>query len=1397
MTAWAALEDAAYCRIPIGRRSGAEANGDVGVFVGVTTNDYPLLGLTAVAGRQSDVPRAFPWSIANRVSFFLNFNGPSMPVDTGCSSSLVAIHLACESLKRGECSMAIAGGVNAYLHPNKYLQMNSMRMLSSSGRCHPFGAGGDGFVPGEGVGAVVLRPLRDAQKNNDHIYAVIKATAMNHGGRSSGYTQPNPGAQAKVILSALKNANLHPRTISYIEAHGTGTALGDPIEIEGISKALGADSVGRQWCAIGSVKSNIGHLEAAAGIAGLMKVMMQMKHKELVPSIHASVTNPNINFVDSPVYLQQDLAPWKVPQAEEDGTRAKYPRRAGVSSFGAGGVNAHVILEEYESPVRTYRCCAGGEASEESQVAVLSARNEERLRVYAATMVRFLEREGTGRRGCEPREAGSLEGILKGIVGLVAQMLNTIDAEVRADVPLQEYGVDPVSARRLALQIGEKFDVDLCPDGVLQSRSIEWLARQVHEKEAQRSAGARLSDVAYTLQIGREPMEERLAAVVNSVDELIHVLREFCRGTQSVQNLFLGSSKQGGRAVGLLADQDGDQYIETLLTKRKLAKLADLWVHGVPIDWPRLYATAERPPQRISLPTYPFAEQACWLNFRGTGREDRREESMQMPQEARKGDQSESTEVPDPLAAPKEADGRVDLLRMQFKRLLGEVLYTDGRTIDERKPFAELGLDSVLGVELINRVNREFHLSLKATSLYDHSTVRDFAQYLNSQVAELDGAGVGASPRSDAETTARADASRPRLGLTRPGTSSVHRVPDSGIAVIGMSGRFPGADDVWELWDNLRTGRCAVGEVPAERWDTRKYYHPEPGTPNKTYCKWGGFLKNIDAFDPLFFGISPAEAVLLEPQQRLFLQEAWRAIEDAGYSGESLSGARCGVCAGVMSYNEYNPAYMFNATSILAARIAYFLNLKGPSYSVDTGCSSSLLAVHLACQHLISDECDMMLAGGVTLYLSEKQYVEMSRSRMLSPRGRCSAFDDGADGFVPAEGVGVVVLKPLRKALQDGDHIYGVIRASGSNQDGRTNGITAPSAESQKQLELGVYKKCGINPRSIDYVEAHGTGTHLGDPIELQGLTEAFREYTRDERFCFIGSIKNNLGHTGAAAGIVSLMKVLLAMKYRQLPPLLHFTRANRHIGLDESPFVVNTSLSEWVANGDHPRRAAVSSFGYSGTNVHLVIDEAPVKEADCVSVGKRPYAVVLSAAGPETLQRKISQLATWLECEGAEHPIKDVAYTLATGRTHFPERWAAVVESAAELAHSLRTSRVGGAREHPNGASADADSKAALSARRYLKGETPNWGELFDGEQCHRVPMPTYPFLQNRYWFSSDKAERATQASDQTLSEEQLKRAAAAFLTEVLSKHETPKENSVVFKPQKVLRGNNAATRR
>jgi polyketide synthase PksN len=547
MYVWKAIEDAGYSAESL---SGT----DTALFVGMANNGYSERVLRAV---ESYSYTSLLTSVGpNRMSYFLNLHGPSEPIETASSSSLVAIHRGVNAIENGQCAMAIVGGVNTLVSPEAHISFSKAGILCEDGRCKPFSAEANGYVRGEGVGMLVLKKLSDAEQAGDHIYGVIRATAENHGGRSSSLTAPNPRAQADLLIAAYRKAGIDPRTVGYIEAHGTGTPLGDPIEINALKTAFrelvgvapgadlvpGADSCGEKstsqaWCGIGSLKSNIGHLELASGVTGVIKVLLQLQHKKLVKTLHCEQINPYIQLESSPFYIVQENREW---EAQRDRMGNALPRRAGVSSFGFGGVNAHVVLEEYVPksratlPESLTQLPSSGQTSGWGQapplLIVLSARNEERLQEQ------------------------------------VRQLLAWVQGE-------SQMGATPIPT----------------------------------------APGQKLQDLAYTLQVGREAMEERLALQVSSLADLEEKLaRYFCDLAQEGGDWYRGQVKQYKEMVALLSvDEELQEVTGKWLQRGKYEKLLQWWVKGGTIDWRLLYG--EHLPRRISLPTYPFARERYWV----------------------------------------------------------------------------------------------------------------------------------------------------------------------------------------------------------------------------------------------------------------------------------------------------------------------------------------------------------------------------------------------------------------------------------------------------------------------------------------------------------------------------------------------------------------------------------------------------------------------------------------------------------------------------------------------------------------------------------------------------------------------------------------------------------------
>ncbi|MCY9078407.1 SDR family NAD(P)-dependent oxidoreductase [Bacillus inaquosorum] len=1670
-TVWNTIEDAGYTKSDLAQKK-------VGVFAGVTYGSYQFFGVEeSMNGNELAVGSPFS-AIANRVSYYFNFTGPSMAVDTMCSSSLNAIHLACESILRGESSIAVAGGVNLTLHPNKYTLLKQSRFFASDGRCRTFGAGGDGYVPGEGVGSVLLKPVADAINDGDHIYAVIKATAVNHGGKTNGFTVPNPNAQSELIGAALKKADIDPRTISYIEAHGTGTSLGDPIEITGLTKAFRQYTDQTQYCSIGSVKSNIGHLEAAAGIAGLTKVLIQMKLKKLFPSIHAETLNPNIDFEASPFYVQRSLQDWEKPNLKESGKEVSVPRRAGISSFGAGGTNVHVILEEYEEANKSAE-----QFEKEPHVVLLSAKNNERLLEYADKMKEYIKNslKPTMRSG-QPDMVEKVNEILK---PFVSKLIHVNPKEIDPIENLAEFGFGPVELSSITGFINETFQIELSMHHLTDFRSIqsitEYLLKEytgqvsrLFPKEGygeEQTDEIVLRDLAYTTQVGREAMESRLAIVGSTLKEIQDKLNDVCLEVQRIPGVYLNQHalQQVEQMKALIEGKAGEQFVKSVIEYGEMEKLAQLWAWGADIDWKIVQKYSQQTGKRISIPTYPFAKESYWVpglieknsevkasapkihlqkkwrefniaknsekpvlgltialvhhdteliarsvcseieeknliiirhnssfirqsdylyecsfldekqaytavneilmsrkqqienlfdfsdisnlndsqnlipygkiviiqelikrskkesplsvlqltnglqifktekprmrgaelagllkavsseytyvngktidtdsvqnpyelkqmieneqenhagevevcyrhgiryipffeedrvqpsesfSFRldktivitggtgGIGREiidelvkrgvtklvltgtrplplrsewaglledasidqkiiDNIKLFMNLEErgisyqyysgsltdkeklrsfflEARKdlGDicgvihcagqhsngnpafihkgiedfktvygpkivglqnlhqifeddpldffilfSSIAAQVPqlskgmsdyasanaymdyfaayhfqmgksyftsinwpswkevgmgrvtspsyndlglgslstqegmatlrnalskktaammpivknsavfkaDTLLKVYKSDlsavssskaevsdisnNRTDALVGELSGIFAEELSIPVEKLDPFVAFQEYGVDSILLVSIIHRIEAIIQKNLDPTILFEHNTIHKLAEYVKGTGFQLK------------EQTAQLDSFSVHNVFEKVPESRKHmekheklQTSSAKIAVIGIGCKFPGAANKEEFWRNLKKGRKHIKEVPESRWSIEKYYSPVKKK-GKSISKWGGFIDGIGSFDPVFFRMHEETAVQTDPLIRHFLETSVQAVRDAGYEETELSGKKIGVFVGsrmggyghkLREENTHNIVGL--SQNFIAAHVSHFFNFHGPSIVSDTACSSSLVSIHLACQSLIEGDSEMAIAGGADLLLDEVPYLMLSEGGALSPDGQCFTFDERANGFVPGEGFGAVLLKPLEKAKSDGDQIYGIIDASAINNDGATMGITTPNPKLQEQVIQDAFEKAKIEPDSVSYIETHGTGTMIGDPIELQALTKVFQKNTRRTQYCGVGSVKTNVGHLLSAAGAASFIKVILSLWHKKIPPTLNCETPNPRFEFGQSPFYPNTRLKEWK---EEKRRAGISAFGFGGTNAHILV---------------------------------------------------------------------------------------------------------------------------------------------------------------------------------------------------------------
>ncbi|MEV8129124.1 SDR family NAD(P)-dependent oxidoreductase [Streptomyces sp. NPDC085944] len=1594
---WSAIEHAGYDpRSLTGSRTG--------VFAGVTLHDW-----LDVLRRHGEQPAAHTVSgnvhsiVPNRVSHLLDLHGPSEALDTACSSSLAALHRAVGALRAGECDLALAGGVNVLLSTDVYDSLARAGMLSPTGRCHAFGDAADGFVRGEGVGAVVLKPLSRARTDGDTVHAVILGTAVGHGGRGHSLTAPNPSAQADVVAQAVRAAGVPAGSISFIETHGTGTALGDPIEAGGLKEAfalLGESDAGPGTCALGAVKSAIGHLESAAGIASLVKVVLAMRHRTLPPNLHGDPPNRHLDLSTGPFRLLEAAEPWK-PSAGTDGSAP--PLRAGVSSFGFGGSNAHVVLEEapMTSAASVEPCAA--------QAVLLSARDARALREQARRLRATLARTDgaeppalsdlaytlqTGRPHLDSRLALVAESVEElrdrldrfldtgdgpgvwtsrtgsGVAVTAVPDPTSADAQalaaawaagVRIDwhathagprrrVPLPTYPFDhsvrhgptaspatitgtgtstgtstgtgtgsgparhpvligrrwvplqntprPSGRRRTCLLVVRGHEClgligGLEPGAlgidwiVLRERSrLPRLLPQEREYEldfddyadGEKAAAALLGrhpqidvvlDLADAGAPGRGASEEETglgreagrvallqALIRRAKDSDLHVVH-VTRGLASHRNPLsgvtgarlaalvrtLGSEYSAVRATTLDLDWDtaladalplavreadtaGEEpevclrggvryaprlaeldvevdtgrrsspprgtfggfavdpdrvYVITggtgglgaalarelfacgarrfaLLGRRSLPPV-DTWaaggfgpdapngmrdvlhlrdrgarieLYGGPLtdrtgvaaflegvratlgpvagvvhcagsvdqrnpvfirktwedivrtwepkgeglvvldrllaadepDFVVLYSSlsgtlpflatgladygsanayldafASRASRRASRTRYLSIAWGGWAEIgmgevrspryteqgftsltpaEGIGLLDaalRHEAGPTVIALARAGDTATDSAPPRPPAQSGAGQGTDELppdLLTLVVDAVGDLIAREVLVPRERVTpdtgFTELGVDSILLAGVVTKLEALAGGPVSPSAVLEYPSagelgvhlVREYPSGVRAWAAEQ----APSEDTPDSSRTCGRDVAVPEkpAGLRTAETVAAQPVPSippayGPLAVIGMAGRFPGAPTTEAYWELLCSGRDAITEVPAARWDTSQLYEAQT-TPGRSTSKWGGFIDGIEEFDPGFFGIADVDAAHVDPVIRLVLECAEETLRDAGYERSELSGRRVGVFAGAgaSTYGARIPVPQ-RATvtglnpNFIGAHIAHVYNFSGPNLVVDTACSSSLTALYLARQALALGECEMALVAGADLLLDEVPYLRLSAAEALSPHGRCRVFDQDADGLVPGEGAGAVLLKPLDAAVADGDRIHAVLESVAMNNDGRTMGLTTPNPAAQERLVLDALRAAGADPASISYVEAHGTGTMIGDPMELRALTKAFRSGTDESGFCAIGSAKSVVGHLLMASGMAGLHKVVLALRHRQLPPTLHCRTPNPRFAFDTSPFYPISEPRAWEPRAG-VRRAGLSSFGFGGTNCHAILRE-------------------------------------------------------------------------------------------------------------------------------------------------------------------------------------------------------------
>ncbi|MFI0901315.1 SDR family NAD(P)-dependent oxidoreductase [Streptomyces sp. NPDC020983] len=1165
---WEALERA-------GLTAERLAGTHTGVFVSAPAESAPATAPDhyTFTGRQRSMT-------ANRLSYALGLHGPSLTVDTGQSSSLVAVHLAVQSLRSGECDLAVAGGVALMLAPDDHVGLAEMGVLSPDARCHVFDRRANGFVRGEGGGLVVLKRLADALADGDRIAAVIAGSAVNNDGRTSGLTAPSAAAQQELLSRAYRQAGIDPGAVHYVELHGTGTAVGDPVEAAALGGALGTAPTRTAPLLVGSVKTNIGHLDTAAGIAGLLKTVLSLQHRELPASLHFAEPNPAIDFTGLNLRVNAAPRPWP----------AGGPALAGVSSFGLGGTNCHVVLTAppVPSPVPSPVLPRPGVIPW-----VLSAKSPAALRAQARRLLAAPPHD--------PLDTAYSLAVTRTAFPVRAVVLGRDAAELAA-------GLEELAAAEDPSGVYGRGTPALPAAGFVAGADTDWAAVFA-------GTGARAVELpTYAFERKAYGMPSGGGTPAPAAGEGAGGARTGTPGPAAGD----GSSAGDGPAARGTASRDGGGHDGA----------------GTP--------AAARP----------------------AGEADGRSGEGDRP----------PPDAPRP-APPVSGDALLAVVRAAVAAQLG---HADAAAVPREQSFRDLGFGSLAIVELAERLTESLGRQVDATEAFDHPTPAALAARLAETAEETAEESAGRARRAAAGGPAAQPGPEPRARRGREAED------DDAVAVVGIGCRYPGGiASAADLWEVAAGGRDVISRFPADRgWDLARLHDPDPDRAGTTYVREGGFLDDVAGFDAGFFGISPSEALAMDPQQRLLLEVTWEALENAGVDPHTLAGSRTGAFVGMYGWDSADSVEGYRITGGLSAvasgRLAYTLGLEGPAVTLDTACSSSLVALHLACRSLRAGETDLVLAGGATVMSTPRVFLEFARLRGLSPDARCKSFAAAADGTAWAEGVGVVVLERLADARRNGHPVLALVRGTAVNQDGASNGLTAPNGPAQQRVIRAALADAALSPSDVDVVEAHGTGTALGDPIEAHALLAAYGQDRPRGRALLFGSLKSNIGHAQAAAGLAGVIKMVEAMRHGVVPPTLHVDAPSPHVNWSSGAVRLATRAQPWPDTG-RARRAAVSSFGISGTNAHVVLEQPPAAPvAERPAEARPPWPAlpwVLSAKSPGALRAQAARLLAHVSRPGAggDAPAAaDVGRSLAGTRSRFAHRAVVVGADSAELTAGL-----------------------------------------------------------------------------------------------------------------------------
>jgi acyl transferase domain-containing protein len=1361
----------------------------IGVYVGGRTQHAPDEG--GLSRAPNPILAVGPNYLAANVSRYFDLRGPSLMVDSACSSALVAMSLAVQSLQSGEVSAAIVGGVNV-LSNDRALRLFAQRgILSPEPVFHMFDRRAQGVVLGEGVGLVLLKTMAQAQADGDRIYAVLKGLSVNNDGRTAGPAAPNVQAQKDVMQSALLKSRLDASRVAYIDANGSGSQVNDLLELKAIQAVYRQDSA--LPLGLGSMKPNIGHPLCAEGIASFIKVVLMLHHRRQVPFLSAHEPMPHYDLAASPFMLHRQSTPWNddLPVAA-------------INSFADGGTNAHAVLQAWAESA-SYQPARGPLSA--PVLNRVDVRGGDRKGLWGIKAGKVMMSMGMPMiRDHEVHGANLLPGLA--YIDLIYQWFSE-----------QGYRLDQLAIRNLSilrpLTMAQAAEVEVLiqqePMGPEAWRvailgvtthdmpEVRYMTAEVHTSPRPDFDETLSERELASSSVGQIPLEAIYADARDRALVHARTMRGYglvylgadacvvrCRlsepststGLEPLMSpaLLDACAVALGRVMGLT-----DSVLDEGFGQKLLLPLFYESFHASESLKDACLARVARASVRergeLHSMTLEFFTEAGRkvAELKGFTSKLVREAGLNPVRPATPVAATATPESSAAVAIDVVADARggaLELVRGLFAKRVGK----HKAQLDTGASYYELGLTSTALLELVTDLSDALGESLTPTLLFECTSMNELADHLAQHFGDKcaqQGSSMQEKKTENPQPSMKPEASSRASRLPSTMTGTAHD-----IAIVGLSGRYPGSRNLGDFWRNLSGGVDCVVEVPESRWGLDGFFDEDKDQPGRSYCKWGGFIDGVDEFDALYFNISPREAQVMDPQARLFLESVAEVLEDGGYTRRRLreAGVSVGVYVGAM-YNQYRgegsgveqeSILALSSYSAMANRVSYYFGFDGPSMAIDTMCSSSTVAIHQACKDLISGECHMAVAGGVNLSIDPRKYVGLSQIQLLGSSANSRSFS-GSDGYLPSEGVGTVLLKRLDDALADGDRILAVIKASASNHSGHSSGYSVPSPNAQAKVMETCLARAGVDKTTITYVEASANGSSLGDAVELSALRKVFGTSPDSAHSCVLGSVKSNIGHPEAVSGMAQLSKVVLQLTHGQIVPSIHVDQLSPTVQLEGATFAFSQALMPWTRaiqpNGDPlPRRALINSFAAGGTYASLVVEEyIPASDvAARTDLDVAPQLMVLSAKSEERLKVKAEQLMAHL-IEHEQADLEALAYTLQIGRESMACRLAWVARDRQALLSGLKTYVSGGQSADPSvpalhvGNMDDVqdasrtllDGAAGLQfvqgclargeldrlAQYWSGGGKVAWDKLHPGRLLTCVPLPTYPFERRRHW--------------------------------------------------------------